>query len=72
MVHQFGRSRSSMGNQTHHNLSSSLSLVGIRARLDGALLFLLIFFVVLEMFDLLTVLDSSYILNFGVASNFVS
>ena len=42
-VRQFGKSQRLMGNQTHLNLSSSLSLVGIRARLDGELLFLLIF-----------------------------
>jgi hypothetical protein len=43
LVRQFGRSQSLMGNQTHRSLSSSLSLVGIRARLDGGLLFLLVF-----------------------------
>ncbi|XP_008677310.1 protein TSSC1 isoform X3 [Zea mays] len=42
LVRQFGRSQSLMGNQTHRSLSSSLSLVGIRARLDGGLLFLVI------------------------------
>jgi hypothetical protein len=37
-----GRSNSP-GNQTHCSLSSSLSLVGIWARLDSGLLFLLVF-----------------------------